>query len=469
MVRGRRMRLAGVTALLLLLAVSLRATDGGPSDILLIRVDGTVTAGTTQFLTEAIAEAVERQLDAVIILLDTPGGLVDATLEIIKDILNAHIPIVTYVYPRGAIAASAGTFILIAGHVAAMAPGTTVGAAMPVTIRPTAEQAQAADDKTILFLAGHMTNIAQERGRPTEIAEKFVTENLTLGAEQAGSSGIIDIIALDIPDLLEQLDGRTVSIGRDEIVLRTAGANVIDKEMTTAQKIIHFISDPQIALILFLLGVYGIFFGLNTPGTIVPETVGVIALILALFGLGMFEVRALGIVLIITAIILFVIEAFTPTFGFFTAAGTAALVVGALLLPVEPLLPAEWFRHFRITVYGMAAVTAGFFVLVITKVIVVRGTPSFHQTFGMHGYQGLVMEELDPVGLVKIRGEWWKARTDLDVAVLPATRIRVVGQEGMVLVVKPVGSGETAGKSGEPGDDDSGGTDLGLDELDSSV
>lgn len=412
------------------------AQDRDPVRIALIRVDGTVTAGTTQFIRESLEYSESQQLQAVVILLDTPGGLVDSTLKIVKDLLNAPVPIITYVHPRGAIAASAGTFILMAGHIAAMAPGTTAGAAMPVTLQPTTEGAQAADEKTINFLAGHMTSIAEERGRPIEPAERFVTENLTLGAAEAHEIGVIDIVAVDLTDLLQQLDGHTITIGRDEITLHTAGATLIELEMTVAQRIIHIISNPQVAFMLFLIGVYGIFFGLNMPGTIVPETLGAIALILALFGLGMFEVSALGIVLIVMAIVLFVAEAFTPTFGFFTAAGTAALVMGALLLPVEPLLPAEWFRHFRITVFGMAAVTVGFFILVITKVVAVRGKPSFHQTGGMQGYLGSVVEDIDPVGLVKIRGEWWKARSASGDRIPQSTTIRVTGQQGMTLIVQ---------------------------------
>ena len=429
-----------LTALLLLAAPAApadAASDVRPAEILVVRVEGTVTAGTTNFLKESIDQAAEQGHHAVVVLIDTPGGLVDSTLEIIKDLLNAPVPVITYVYPRGAIAASAGTFILIAGHIAAMSPGTTVGAAMPVVMQPAGEETRAADEKTINFLAGHMTNIAEERGRPTEEVERFVTENLTIGAVEAEQLGVVDLIADNLPHLLEQLDGREVMVAGRAITLQTADATLIDLEMTVAQRIIHFISNPQVALLLFLLGVYGIFFGLNMPGTFVPETLGAIALILALFGLGMFEVNALGIVLIIMAIVLFVAEAFTPTFGFFTVAGAIALVVGALLMPVEPLLPAAWFRHFRMTVFGMAAVTVGFFVLVITKVVMVRKRPAVHLAGGMEGYLGTVVDELDPVGTVKIRGEWWKAKNAVeDGSITRDSRVRVVRQEGMVLIVK---------------------------------
>ncbi len=434
----------------LALAVPAAAQPDQPPDIMVITVQGTVTAGTTQFLRESIEQAEQQQLGALIVLIDTPGGLVDATLDIIQDMLNASVPIVTYVHPRGAIAASAGSFILLAGHVAAMAPGTTTGAAMPVTMQPGAEGQQQADEKTVTFLAGHMKNIAEERGRPTGPAERFITENLTLGATAAEQEGVIEVIAADVSDLLQQLDGRTVSVQQEEVTLRTRGANLVETQMTAGQRIIDFISNPQIAFLLFMLGVYGIFFGLNMPGTIVPETLGAVALILALFGLGMFDVNALGIVLIVIAVILFVAEAFTPTFGFLATGGAVALVAGALLLPVEPLLPQEWYRHFLITVLGMAAVTVGFFALVVTKVVAARGKPSTYENVGMRGYEGEVMDDLDPVGMVRIRGEWWKARSDSNTPIPRQSRIRVTGQEGMVLIVQqqqPERSGDASAQS----------------------
>lgn len=408
---------------------------------MVVRVEGTVTAGTTGFLRESIEEATEQQFHAVIIQIDTPGGLVDATLEIIQDMLNASVPVITYVHPPGGIAASAGTFILLAGHVAAMSPGTTIGAAMPVAMQPGSGEQEPADQKTVTFLAGHMRTIAEARGRPADPAERFVTENLTLGANAAWEQGVIELIASDLTGLLEQIDGKTVLVRQDEVTLRTRGATVVDKEMTTGQRIIDFISDPQIAFILLMVGVYGIFFGLNMPGTIVLETIGAVALILALFGLGMFDVNALGIVLIVIAVVLFVVEAFTPTFGFFTAGGAAALVLGALLLPVEPLLPEEWFFHFRITVFGMAAVTVGFFALIITQVVWTRNKPSSYENVGMTDYEGLAIEDLDPEGMVKIRGELWKARTGSGSSIPEASRIRVSGQEGMVLIVELANGG----------------------------
>jgi membrane-bound serine protease (ClpP class) len=209
-----------------------------------------------------------------------------------------------------------------------------------------------------------------------------------------------------------------------------------EKEMSTGEQIKSFISNPQAAFILLMLGIYGIFFGLNMPGTFVPEIIGVVSLILALFGLGMFDINALGIVLIVLAVILFVIEAFTPTFGIFTTLGAAALVLGALMLPVEPMLPTGWYREFIVTVLGMAAVTIGFFTLVITKFISVSRKPRVHEHFGMQGFGGTVVEDLDPMGRIKIRGEWWRAKS-ADGEIIPKeSTVEVRDQDGMLLIVE---------------------------------
>jgi len=422
--------------------------DGTAAPVVVIGLEGTLTAGTGQYIRESLEQAVEQNAGALLIRLDTPGGLVDATLDVIKDLLNAPIPVITYVHPSGGIAASAGTFVLLAGHAAAMSPGTTIGAAMPVMMQPGGGEQQEADDKTVRFLAGHITNIAETRGRPAEIAERFVTENLTLGAEQALEEGVIDQVAENIPALLEQLHGTHVTVAGQETELSTRDAELVELEMTTRQRIMNFISNPQVAFLLFMLGIYGIFFGLNMPGTFVPETLGVVALILALFGLGMFEVNALGAVLIVVAVVLFVLEAFTPTFGFFTAGGVAALIAGALLLPVEPMMPSEWFQTFLVTVLGMAVVTAGFFILVITKIVRIRSAPTMHDTLGMNGYEGVTVDGLAPVGTVKIRGEWWNARSASEQPIAPGTTVRVTGERGMELLVEPVADTTTADKYG---------------------
>ncbi len=430
-----------ILVILILIALStsgpVECSENKPQ-ILLLRLEGTVTTGLSSYLKKGMDKAAESEMEAVIIKINTPGGLVDATLETIKDIINSPVPIITYVAPRGAIAASAGSFLLLSGHVAAMAPGTTCGAAMPVAMSPTDGESRPADDKTINFLAGHMKSIARERERSAEIAEKFVTENLTLDAREARDKTVIDLIASDLESLLLQLDGHQTKVLDEEITLNTEKSQLVELEMTVQQQLAHLLSNPQIALLLFMIGFYGIIFGLNSPGTLIPETLGAVALILALFGLGMFEINLAGILLITAAVILFIAEVFTPTFGILTLMGLGSLVLGALLLPVEPMLPVEWFHNFRMIVLGIAVATGLFFLVVISRLARLRHISPFHSRGELSTYRGRTVEELDPEGMVKIRGEWWQARS-IDGEKIPAgASIEVKEKRGMVLIVKNV-------------------------------
>lgn len=404
-------------------------------NVVVIPVEGTITKGTTNFLESNLEKAIEGEADAVIIRLQTPGGLVDATMDIIEKMLDSHIPIVTYVYPSGSIAASAGSLILSAGHIAAMAPATTTGAAMPVTMAPTGEEPQEADDKTVNFLAEYAESIARERGRPENIARRFVTENLTLSDETAMEKEFIEYRAVDTKQLLEKIDGTSIIVKGEEITLHTEDAKITEVEMTGQERFVHFLSNPQVAFLLLMIGLYGIIFGLNMPGTFIPEVGGAIALILALFGLGMFEINTLGIVLIVLSVAFFIIEVFTPTFGIMTTFGVVTLIVGGLLLPFEPMLPEEWFQAFRLTVIGMGIATGGFFFFVIAKLVKLRKKEPVLEKYGMRGYKGKVIKELSPEGQVKIRGEIWRAKSKGEENIPEGSEIEVVGEDGIVLIV----------------------------------
>lgn len=415
-------------------------------NVVVIPVEDTITVGTTNFLGSRLEKAIEGEADAVVIRLKTPGGLVDATMDIIEKMLNSPVPIITYVYPSGAIAASAGSLIMSAGHIAAMAPGTTVGAAMPVTMAPTGDEPQEADEKTVNFLAEYAESIARERNRPEDIARRFVTENLTLSDQTAKEKGFIDIRSASMGQLLNEIDGENIIVNGEEVTLKTADAEITKFEMTFQERFTHFLSNPQVAFLLFLLGLYGIIFGLNMPGTFIPEIGGAVALILALFGLGMFEVNTLGIILIILSVAFFIIEIFTPTFGIMTTIGVIILVLGGLMLPFEPMLPERWFKAFRFTVIGMGAATGGFFFFVIAKVVRLRKKESLLDKHGMSGYKGTVIKDLDPEGLVKIRGEIWRAKSNKDEKIFEDDEVVVVDQEGIALIVESVNE-ENEGKN----------------------
>ncbi|HEY8449482.1 MAG TPA: NfeD family protein [Bacillota bacterium] len=401
-------------------------------------VEGLITAGTAAFVDDAIAAAAEAGDDALLIVLDTPGGLVDATIEIIQAMAAAPLPVIVYVGPSGAIAASAGSFILVAGHVAAMAPGTTTGAAMPVAIDPTGQgPPAAADEKTIRFLAGHLRSLARERGRPVDIVERFVTENLTLDATEALERGVIDVIAASPEQLLEQIDGRAVRLGEREHVLRTAGAERVDAQMSASQRFKHLVSNPQLAFLLLIGGAYALYFGLASPGTLIPETLGAVLVLLGLYGLGLFGTNLAGLLLIGLGLVFLVLEWFAPTHGALTAAGAVSILLGALLLPAEPLLPDAWFSGFRATAIGLA-IGAGLLSALTTGAILRSRRKVQPYPTGGVAPRGRVVETLSPTGRVRVGGELWWARSADGSTVTAGSEIEVVGREGLTLIVRAV-------------------------------
>ncbi|MGM0421119.1 MAG: NfeD family protein [Bacillota bacterium] len=401
---------------------------------LVVKVEGTVTTGTARMLKKSLEEAERENFNFLLVELDTPGGLLDPTLEIMSAFLEAPIPIITYVSPAGAISASAGSFILLAGHKAAMTPGTSTGAAMPVEFSPTGSQGSAGE-KTINFIAGHIRSVARERGRNEEVASKFVTENLTLTASEALEEGIVDSISRNHTQLLNDLDGQTVMIKGRETTLDSAGAELIEREMSILERIVNFIGNPQVTFLLLLLGIYGIIIGFSSPGTFIPEVGGAIALILALFGLGIIEVDYIGILLIGAGIFFLIVELFTPTFGIFTTIGVVLLVLGGFIFPGEPLMPPEWFANFRMLVLGVAVMSVLFILVALKKILNLTDLEIKSGDNRFKDKTGIVVETLNPEGQIKIEGEIWKAKIEGQ-EVKPGEKVKVINREGMTLLVK---------------------------------
>ena len=435
----------GTLLFLLILSIvcALVAPNGGAVDnngkvIYVIKVEGTITEGTALDIEEGLSEAEELGAEAVLIELDTPGGLVSSTLKITEEILNLDVPVITYVAPKGAIAASAGSFILISGNIAAMAPGTTTGAAMPVEIG--VEGRQAADNKTINFFAGHVESIAASRGRNATQAKRFVTDNDALNENLALERGIIDLIAEDETELLNKVDGMTVKIGRDNRTLATKNAQLHLKEKTIRSSVLEILSDPQIAVILLLVGIYGLIFGFMAPGTYVPEMIGAICLILALYGLGLFEVNVFGVLLILIAILLFIAEALTPTFGILTTGGAVCMIIGALILPKEPFLfspHSGWFEGFLLTIIGIAAASAVFFFFAIGAVLKARKRRAKVGAEELIGKVTKAESEIDEdKGTIKLQGEIWNARALAGEQIPKGEKVEVIDREGLTLIVK---------------------------------
>lgn len=418
-----------------MLSVGFGQEDHEETVVYSIRVEGTVTAGTTSHIQRGIEKAEEDGAEALLILLNTPGGLVNATIDIISSMISAEVPIITYVHPQGGIAASAGTFILLGGHQAFMSPGSTIGAAMPVTMDPEGGSAPA-DDKTVQFLAGHMRSIAEARNRPGEVAERFVMENLTLNSSEAIELEIIDGTAGSIPALLEDIHGLEVVLDTETVTLNTRDIETQPIEKNTRDTITHLISNPQIAFILFLVGVYGLVIGFNAPETFFPEVLGAIALVLALYGLGLFEVNIFAALMILLGIGFIIAEAYTPTYGILGTGGVISMVIGILYLPGEPLVSDRWIAEFRTLAIGAGVIASVLLIIIVAGIYRLRKSKAVHGEDEFADAVATVSETLDPEGLIKVKGELWRAKAENSNTIQEGEKVRVLKREGMVCIVE---------------------------------
>jgi membrane-bound serine protease (ClpP class) len=402
--------------------------------VYLVEVEGVITTGQKNFIGRQFENAVDTGSQLLIIRINTPGGLVDATMKINELILNVPIPVAVLVAPSGAIAGSAGTFILMASDIAAMAPGTTIGAAQPVAMSPGG--AEEAGDKTVTFYASYMRNTAEEQGRPGDIAERFVTENLSLGSGEALEKGMIEYLAGNVHELLNEIDGKEIEKLGEIHKFNTADAPIVQGEMTTAERLQDWLGNPQIAFLILMAGFLGIYLGLSAPGTIVPEVGGLILLILGIYGIGLFDVNTTGIILLLVGLGLIMAEIFTSGFGVLGIGGAISLVIGAIMLPVEPLMATDWYRTFIITVGGVTLGLVLIMVVVIQRIIKSRRKPTGGSEYFNPPEKGVTVSELNPEGRIKARGEHWRARS-IDDSTIPAGKeVKVVKAETLMLWVQ---------------------------------
>ncbi len=430
---------------LLMFSFLLLSPPGGMADvhgsstekgIYILELKGVITAGQAVFIQRQLDTLDPETVQAVVIVMNTPGGLVDATLGLTEAFATAPVPVIVLVAPTGAIAASAGAFILVSADIAAMAPGTTVGAAMPVALSPGG--AETADDKTISFLAGHMRSISEEKGRPGEITEKFVTENLTLTSSEAHEQGVIDLLVPNLNALLGELDGWEGEKGGVPYTLTTVGAPLLEQEMTLQERFQDKISDPQIAFLLLMVGGLGLYFGLGMPGTFVPEVLGAIALLLGIYGMGFFDTNTMGIIFLVVGFALLITEIFSAGFGIFGIGGAVSLLVGAIMLPQEPLMAEGWYPAFRATAIGLALAVSLLSFLIVTVLLRSRRLWKESGSFFRAAATARVEQELNPCGTVKMRGELWRACSEDEVTITKGSLVEVVRQEGLTLFVRPV-------------------------------
>ena len=400
------------------------------TSIEVLKVDGTIVPVIADYIDRGIASAEAKENSICIIELNTPGGLLDTTEKIVQRILNAKVPVIVYVAPHGSWAASAGTFITISAHIAVMAPGTTIGAAHPVSAGQ--EMPEDVAKKATEYSAAWIRSIAEVRGRDPDQAELAVKESKSFTVTQALENNLVDFQADSLDNLVEQLDGRKVVLSdHSEVVINTASTLLTMNEMTWGERFLQTISNPNVAYILLSLATIGLITEISSPGLIFPGVIGGLSLLIAFYSLGTLNAYWAGLLLFILAFGLFVAEIFTPTFGILTAGGIVSLIIGSLLLfsnnpPVLAVSPG--------LIAVVVVVLAAFFVFVIGAVI--RGQKRRAVT-GIEALVGMVAEaksELDPKGTVIVDGERWSARVD-DGRVEPGEEVIVTKVEGLKLVV----------------------------------
>ena len=407
-------------------------TTGADTVINMHQVEGIINPVVVEYMTDSIRRAEEAKAVAVIFQLDTPGGLVDSTREIVKALLNANVPTVVYVAPSGARAASAGTFITMAGHIAAMAPGTNIGAAHPVSGEGKdieGDMRQKAEND----LAAFARSIAEKRRRNAEWAEKAVRESVAVTEVEAREQRVIDMIAADIPDLVKQLDGRQVTLVQGTVTLHTEGATVRMQQMTWRQRLLAALSHPQIALMLLSLGSIGLLVELYNPGLIFPGVVGALALLLAFYSLQTLPVNYTGLLLIGLGMVMFILEIKVTSFGMLILGGIVAMSLGALMLIDSP---EEYLRIPVSTIVLVVGTTAGLFLFVVGAAVRSVGRKPVSGREGMLGAIGMVRGRIDPTGTVFVHGTLWSARSASPLEV--GETVRVIGIEGMRLTVEKV-------------------------------
>lgn len=413
-----------------LTALSLFAAETNAPKVYTVRIQATITPVVAEFVSSSLKKAREMNAEAVVLELDTPGGLDTAMRAIVKDMQASPVPVIVFVSPSGARAASAGAIITLAAHVAAMAPGTNIGAAHPVGVGQKMDEVMSA--KATNDAAAYIRSIAEQHGRNVQWAEDAVRKSISSTETEALKVGIIDLIAKDIPDLLNKSDGKTVRLGERSHTLRTARAVVVAEEMGFRHKLLSFISDPTVAYMLMLIGFYGIFFELSNPGSVAPGVIGAIALVLAFYAFQTLPVNYAGLLLILIGIVLFVLEVKVTSYGMLTIGGIACLILGSLMLfdTGAPML-----RLSLSVILPAAAGTAAFFFFTFRMAYRAQRSKVSTGVEGLVGSRGIVKNEITASGgQVQLHGELWAAISDEP---LPAgTAVVVESVSGLTVKVK---------------------------------
>jgi membrane-bound serine protease (ClpP class) len=419
----------------LIIIVVLSAIVSAQGDaIYLLKVDGIINPASAGYIVKGIDKAEQEGASCLVIQMDTPGGLMESMRSIVKRMLSAQIPVIVYVAPSGSRAGSAGVFITLAAHIAAMAPGTNIGAAHPVQMGEK-EISKEMEAKILNDTVAYIRTIAKQRGKNEDWAEKAVTESVSAQEDEALQLGVIDLVSPSLEDLLSRVDGREVTISPGKVIaLKVKGVEVKDINMSFRDQLLSIISNPSIAYILLMLGFYGLLYELANPGAIFPGVIGGICLILAFFAFQMLPINYAGVALILLGIILFIAEVKITSYGMLSVAGVGSLLLGSIMLIDSP---ADFLRiSFVKVVLPVVFFSAAFFLFALIMVVRAHRRRPTTGKEGLVGGSGIAKTDLKPEGVVEIRGELWNAVADETIKA--GEKIQVKDVEGMTVKVTKI-------------------------------